>query len=55
MHKAVEGGQLQVVEMLLSKGAEVDSKDKVSALLQLCNISFFVHSVVVIMKHDNGL
>ena len=30
MYKASEGGHLQVVELLLSKGAEVDSRDKVS-------------------------
>ena len=30
MYKASEGGHLQVVELLLSKGAEVDSREKVS-------------------------
>ena len=30
LYKALEGGHLQVVALLLSKGAEVDSRDKVS-------------------------
>ena len=30
MYKASEGGHLQVVELLLSKGAEVDSRNYVS-------------------------
>ena len=30
LYKASEGGHLQVAELLLSKGAEVDSRDKVS-------------------------
>ena len=30
MYKASEGGHLQVVELLLSKGAEVDSREEVS-------------------------
>ena len=30
MYKASEGGHLQVVESLLSKGADVDSRDEVS-------------------------
>ena len=30
LYKASEGGHLQIVELLLSKGAEVDSRDKVS-------------------------
>ena len=30
LYKASERGRLQVVELLLSKGAEVDSRDKVS-------------------------
>ena len=31
MNKASEGGHLQTVKLLLSKGAKVDSRDKVSA------------------------
>ena len=30
LYKASEGGHLQFVELLLSKGAEVDSRDEVS-------------------------
>ena len=30
LYKASESGHLQVVELLLSKGTEVDSRDKVS-------------------------
>ena len=30
MHRAAEGGHLQVLQYLLAKGAEVDSQDKVS-------------------------
>ena len=30
LYKASEGGHLQVVELLLSKDAEVDSRDEVS-------------------------
>ena len=30
LYRALEGGHSQVVELLLSKGAEVDSRDKVS-------------------------
>ena len=30
LHKAAEGRHLNVIELLLSAGAEVDSKDKVS-------------------------
>ena len=30
LHKAAENGHLKIVEILLSKGAELDSRDKVS-------------------------
>ena len=30
LYNASEGGHLQVVKLILSKGAEVDSRDKVS-------------------------
>ena len=30
LYKASKGGHLQIVELLLSKGAEVDSRDEVS-------------------------
>ena len=30
LYKASKGGHLQIMKLLLSKGAEVDSKDKVS-------------------------
>lgn len=30
LHKAAEQGHLQIVQLLLSKGAEVNSRDKVS-------------------------
>ena len=30
LHRAAEGGHIQIVEYLLSKGVEVDSRDRVS-------------------------
>ena len=33
MYSASEGGHLQVVELFLSEGAEVDSRDKVSTYI----------------------
>ena len=48
MYKAAEGGHLQIVKLLLSRGAEVDSKDKVSTyvrmLMLLINRSRHLHS-----------
>ena len=44
MYKASEGGHLQVVELLLSKGAEVDSRDEVSTYNNV------MYCVIVIMQ-----
>ena len=60
MYKASEGGHLQIVELLLSKGAEVDSRDKVSTynnvmycvivIIQLvCSIVYEVCTIRVFM------
>ena len=53
LYKASEGGHLKIVELLLSKGAELDSRDKVSTfnnvmccvivIIQLvCGIVYYV-------------
>ena len=61
MHKASEGGHLQVVELLLLKGAEVDSKDNtvstynnvmycVIVIIQsVCSIVYEVCTIRVLM------
>ena len=60
MYKASVGGHLQVVELLLSKGAEVDSRDKVSTynnvmycvivfIQSVCSIVYEVFTIRVLM------
>ena len=60
MYKASEGGHLQVVELLLSKGAEVDSRDEVSTynnvmycviviIQSVCSIVYEVCTIRVLM------
>ena len=49
MYKASEGGHLQVVDFLLSKGAKVDSGDEVST----CNN--VMYCVTVIMQSVCGI
>ena len=60
MYKASEGGHLHVVELLLSKGAEVDSRDNVSTynnvmyyviviIQSVCGIVYEVCTVRVLM------
>ena len=60
MYKASEGGHLQVVELLLSEGAEVDCWDKVSTynnvmycviviVQSVCSIVYEVCTVRVLM------
>ena len=44
LYKASEGGHLQVVELLLSKGAKVDSRDYVS----ICNNVMYCVIVVIL-------
>ena len=44
LYKASEGGHLQIVELLLSKGAEVYSRDKVS------KYNSVMYCVIVIMQ-----
>ena len=36
LNRAAACGHLQIVEVLLSNGAEVDSKDKVSTYIYVC-------------------
>ena len=43
LYKASEGGHSQVVEVLLSKGAEVDSRDRVSTYY---NIMYYVIVII---------
>ena len=40
MHRAVGSGNLKIVELLLSKGAEVDSRDRVSAYNNLMSLGY---------------
>ena len=49
MYKATEGGHLQVVELLLSKGAKVDSRDTVSTYNNV------MHCVIVIIQSVCGI
>ena len=60
LYKASVGRHLQVVELLLSKGAEVDSRDKVSTynnvmycviviIQSVCSIVYEVCTVRVLM------
>ena len=60
MYKASEGGHLQVVELLFSKGAEVDSRDEVSKynsvmycviviIQSVCSIVYKVCTIRVLM------
>ena len=49
MHKASEGGHLQVVKLLLSQGVEVDSRDIVSAhtMYRIVSLSLYSQCVIV--------
>ena len=49
MYKATESGHLQVVELLLSKGAEVDSRDQVSMYNNV------MYCVIVIIQSVCGI
>ena len=49
LYKASEGGHLQVVELLLSKGAEVDSRDRVSTYNNV------MYCVIVIIQSVCGI
>ena len=40
LHKAAENGHLKIVEILLSKGAELDSRDKVSIYNNVMSLGF---------------
>ena len=40
MHKAAENGHLKVVEILLSKGAELNSWDKVSTYNNVMSLGY---------------
>ena len=50
LYKASEGGHLQIVELLLSKGAAVDSRDKVSTYNNVRNVSLYSRCMVSYMK-----
>ena len=52
LHRAAKGGYLQVVEYLLSKGVEVDSRDNVSTYnnVMYCVIAINSDCVVLCMK-----
>ena len=59
MYKALEGGHLQVVELLLSKGVKVDSRDEVSTYnnVMYCVIVIIqpMYNIVSYMiKHSMG-
>ena len=45
-YKASEGGHLQIVELLLSKDAEVDSRDKVGTYNNVIRILCHCHYTV---------
>ena len=50
LYKASEVGHLQVVELLLSKGAKVDSRDKVSIYNNvMCSVIVIIQSVCSIV------
>ena len=49
MYKASENGHIQIVELLLSKGAEVDSKDEVSTYNNV------MYCVIVIVQSVCGI
>ena len=49
MYKASEGGHLQIVELLLLKGAEVDSRDNVSTYNNV------MYCVIVIIQSVCGI
>ena len=36
MYSAIEGGNLQIIELLLSRGADVNEKDKVRIINVIC-------------------
>ena len=40
LHRATENGHLKIVEILLSKGATVDSRDKVSTYNNVMSLGY---------------
>ena len=49
LYKASDGGHLQIVELLLSKGAEVDSRNEVSSYDNV------MYCVIVIIQSVYGI
>ena len=49
LYKASEGGHVQVVKVLLSKSAEIDSRDNVSTYNE-CNVLCVLHNILFIMS-----
>ena len=43
LHRAADGYHLQIVECLLSKGAEVDSRDRVSTYT---NVMYYIIVII---------